>query len=258
MPNLTTGFPNISGVGTLNNMYQDLIRIHDWAMELTDELKYMFCNLDAGNVMEAAKVKAQNIDCTKARIKSAQIQSLKADKIKTGTLDVSENVTIKGEGDNAKMEMNAQTIVFYEKDDSGKEIPRIYMGFDGEKYVFEVYDKKGNKSIYLNESGEAVFGGTIQTMKDCLIQGELRVGLSGNNTKGISFYGDSYSPDADGNYSTPYARIVPYVANNEDFKGINVEGGKLCVEGELVATKKELEFLKQQIEVLTKRLDALS
>lgn len=130
--------------------------------------------------------------------------------------------------------------------------------FDGQKYVFEVYDKKGNKSIYLNELGEAVFGGTIQTMKDCLIQGDLRVGMAGSSMKGITFYGDSYSPDADGNYSTPYARILPYVANNEDFRGINVTGGKLCVDEKPVATQQDIENLQRQIDTLKKQLDTMS
>ena len=110
----------------------------------------------------------------------------------------------------------------------------------------------------MNEDGEGVFAGSIQTMKDCLIQGMLRVGMAGNNTKGIEFYGDSYQPDKDGNYSTPYARLVPYVANNEDFKGINVEGGKLCVNEKPVATEKDIDGLKNKIDILTKRLDAMS
>lgn len=186
MPNLTTGFPNISGVGTLDNMYQDLIRIHDWAMELTDELKYMFCNLDAGNVMEAAKVRAQNIDCTRARISSAQIQSLKASKIKTGTLDVSDKVTIKGESDAARMVMNAQTIIFYEKDDSGKEIPRIYMGFDGEKYVFLVQNSDATQGIHMDENGNVIITGVFSTGTD----GQARTVIDKN---GIQSY------DADGN-----------------------------------------------------------
>lgn len=135
---------------------------------------------------------------------------------------------------------------------------RINLGNVGKEFAFELYDKKGNRNVYINDDGDIVIAGTLDTGKDCRIQGELRVGMSGNNTKGIAFYGDAYVPDKDGNYSTPYVRILPYIANNEDFKGINVEGGKLCVEGELVATKKELEFLKQQIDVLTKRLDAMS
>lgn len=94
-------------------------------------------------------------------------------------------------------------------------------------------------------------------MKDCLIQGELRVGLAGDNTKGISFYGDSYSPDADGNYSTPYERMLPYVANNEDFKGINVEGGTLCNFGSPVATERDINTLTRKIEQLAEKYDNL-
>lgn len=135
---------------------------------------------------------------------------------------------------------------------------RVRLGNYNDEFVFIIYDKNKKRAIYLNENGEGVFAGSIQTMKDCLIQGMLRVGMAGNNTKGIEFYGDSYQPDKDGNYSTPYARLVPYVANNEDYKGIDVEGGKLCVEGKPVATEKDIDGLKNKIDILTKRLDAMS
>lgn len=135
---------------------------------------------------------------------------------------------------------------------------RVRLGNYNDEFVFIIYDKNKKQAIYLNEDGEGVFAGSIQTMKDCLIQGMLRVGMAGNNTKGIEFYGDSYQPDKDGNYSTPYARLVPYVANNEDYTGINIEGGKLCVNEKPVATEKDIDELKNQINVLTKRLDAMS
>lgn len=135
---------------------------------------------------------------------------------------------------------------------------RVRLGNYNDEFVFIIYDKNKKQAIYLNEDGEGVFAGSIQTMKDCLIQGMLRVGMAGNNTKGIEFYGDSYQSDKDGNYSTPYARLVPYVANNEDYKGIDVEGGKLCVEGKPVATEKDIDGLKNKIDILTKRLDAMS
>lgn len=135
---------------------------------------------------------------------------------------------------------------------------RVRLGNYNDEFVFIIYDKNKKQAIYLNEDGEGVFAGSIQTMKDCLIQGMLRVGMAGNNTKGIEFYGDSYQPDKNGNYSTPYARLVPYVANNEDFKGINVEGGEFCVNEKPVATEKDIDELRNQINVLTKRLDAMS
>lgn len=135
---------------------------------------------------------------------------------------------------------------------------RVRLGNYNDEFVFIIYDKNKKQAIYLNEDGEGVFAGSIQTMKDCLIQGMLRVGMAGNNTKGIEFYGDSYQPDKDGNYSTPYARLVPYVANNEDYKGINVEGGEFCVNGNPVATEKRIEYLQNQIDMLKKQLDTLS
>lgn len=134
---------------------------------------------------------------------------------------------------------------------------KIKLGDHGSDYAFAIYDNDGNPAIYMDENGRVYFAGTLDTGKDCRIQGELRVGMEGNNTKGISFYGDSYSPDADGNYSTPYARILPYVANNEDFKGINVTGGKLCVNSIPVATKDYIDDLQKQIDDLTEKIDNL-
>ena len=134
---------------------------------------------------------------------------------------------------------------------------RVRLGNYNGEFVFIIYDKNKKQAIYLNEDGEGVFAGSIQTLKDCLIQGMLRVGMAGNNTKGIEFYGDSYQPDKDGNYSTPYARLVPYVANNEDYKGINVEGGELCVDESPVATTKDINNLSKQIEALTEKVNNL-
>ncbi len=134
---------------------------------------------------------------------------------------------------------------------------RVRLGNYNGEFVFIIYDKNKKQAIYLNEDGEGVFAGSIQTMKDCLIQGMLRVGMAGNNTKGIEFYGDSYQPDKDGNYSTPYARLVPYVSNNEDYKGINVEGGELCVDESPVATTKDINNLSKQIEALTEKVNNL-
>ena len=134
---------------------------------------------------------------------------------------------------------------------------RVRLGNYNDEFVFIIYDKNKKQAIYLNEDGEGVFAGSIQTMKDCLIQGMLRVGMAGNNTKGIEFYGDSYQPDKDGNYSTPYARLVPYVANNEDFKGINVEGGELCVNNSPVATARDINNISKQIEKLTETVNNL-
>lgn len=248
MPNLTTPFLNLKG----EDINDDMQKIKEWSVSLIDELKYILCNLDAGNVSEANSVKAQNIDCTTARIKGAQIQSLTADKLSAGTIDAGE-ITVKGESDRGKMVMSGETLAFYEK---GNSRPRIYIGRDGDAFVFEVQSSDGKQGVYMDESGQVYMTGILSTDKDCLIQGDLRVGMSGNNKKGIVFYGDAYFPDENGNYSAPYARILPYVANNEEFKGINVTGGKLCVEENPVATVKDIEALRAEIKSLSEKLQS--
>ena len=85
MPNLTTGFPKRTG-----NLEEDYENLYNWSVSLIDELKSILCNLDSGNVTEANSVKAQNIDCTQARIKDAQMQSLTADKLTAGEIDARE------------------------------------------------------------------------------------------------------------------------------------------------------------------------
>ena len=135
---------------------------------------------------------------------------------------------------------------------------RIRLGNYRGEFVFIIYDKDGNEAIYLDENGEAVFAGTIETMRDCLIQGELRVGLGGNNAKGISFYGTAYTPDENGNYSKPYARILPWTdAYDDHIIGINIEGGLLCVGNKEVATKEDIQALDAKIRRLNKMIEDL-
>ena len=75
MPNLTAPIPpKLTG-----ETERDLKRLREWGTALVDELSYLFSNLDAGNVSEAASVKAEHIDTANARISNAQIGSLYAD-----------------------------------------------------------------------------------------------------------------------------------------------------------------------------------
>lgn len=43
--------------------------------------------------------------------------------------------------------------------------------------------------------------------------------MAGNNTKGIEFYGDTYSSE-----SACYAKMLPYVDVGGELKGINIRG----------------------------------
>ena len=189
MPNLTTPFLKLSGKSTEN----DLKQIEDWSVSLIDELKSILCNLDSGNVTEAGSVKAQNIDCTKARIKGAQIQSLTADKLTAGTIDTGE-ITVKGESDDGgTMIMTGESLVFYEKcnDETGKTVDalRIALGRNDKGiYIFTVQSADGHSGIYMDENGEVFFTGTVSTTKNAEIGTNIVVGKN-SSTGRIDFAG---------------------------------------------------------------------
>lgn len=160
MPNLTTGFPSLNS-GDYN---KDMKEMREWAMSLTDELRAILCNLDAGNVAEAGTVKAQNIDTAQAKIKDAQIKSLTADKLTAGTIDTGE-ITISNSDGNRKMNIQDDSIVFYEYDNTTNENKiRIGMGrLEGtNKYIFTVQNSDKTQGLYMDDGDQMYFTGEIR------------------------------------------------------------------------------------------------
>lgn len=101
MPQLTTPYyPKRTG-----DIKQDLDSLTNHVSTLIEDLQYVLNNLDAGNVIEAAKVRAENIDTTNAKVANAQIQTLKAGKI-WGELIAGEKVTVSNEGGNFALDGN--------------------------------------------------------------------------------------------------------------------------------------------------------
>lgn len=246
MPNLTTPFLKLSG-----DTERDLKQIEQWSVALVDELKSLLCNLDGGNVLEASSIKAQNIDCTKARIKDAQIQDLTADKLTAGTIDAEEinvininadnivtgtldadKVAIHGESAAGEMQQTGDRSAWIDKDGN----TRILIGNVNGSYIFIAQSADGRNGIYMDESGKIHNSGSIETDEDCLIQGELRVGLYGTGQKGIRIYGDAYFPDpVTGKYADEYGSILPYV-DADGSKGINISGyeGNVWINGKKI------------------------
>ena len=155
---ITTGYPTRYGdintqVGELQQLLTGLIDNMEWAL----------CNLDAGNVSEAASVRAENIDTTNAKIKSAQIKDLTADKISAGTIDLSDEITISG----SDGQLTITDSFFSMKDSQGR--LRVEMGTDDTgKFAFVIYSLETGEdgsqipAIYLDDNGEAIFCGTVQ------------------------------------------------------------------------------------------------
>ena len=180
-------------------------------------------------------------------IKTIQKNSGRANKLKTsyfhGTVNSTQNPV---RSDNKQLLLDGDLLSIKDS----KRI-RIRIGNYNGDFVFIIYDVKGNKAVYLNEDGEAVFSGTIETMQDCIIQGMLRVGMAGNNTKGIEFYGDTYSSQ-----SECYAKMLPYVDVGGELKGINIEGG-LWLNGYYVANENQIGDLRKRIALLEGKINEL-
>lgn len=153
MPNLTSALPKKTG-----DINKDYDRLYNWAVSLVDELKAILCNLDSGNVSEAAKVQARNIDCSKAKIKDAQIRSLTADKLTAGTIDTGE-ITISNSNGKHEMNMQDDSLIFSE---DGK--IRIAMGRlnNSDSYVFIVQNKDASQGLYMDDGKRLYFTGEIQ------------------------------------------------------------------------------------------------
>lgn len=180
-------------------------------------------------------------------LKTVQKNSGRANKLKTsyfhGTVNSTKNPV---RSDNKQLLLDGDLLSIKDS----KRI-RIRIGNYNGEFVFIIYDVKGNKAVYLNEDGEAVFSGTIETMQDCIIQGMLRVGMAGNNTKGIEFYGDTYSSQ-----SECYAKMLPYVDVGGELKGINIEGG-LWLNGYYVANENQIGDLRKRIALLEGKINEL-
>ena len=108
MPNLTTPIPpKLTG-----DTGRDIRAVKEWGTALVDELSYLFQNLDAGNVSEAAAVKAENIDTNNAKISNAQIGALTADKLTAGTVDTAK-VSVRD--NSGKMEISGSKLIIRDR-----------------------------------------------------------------------------------------------------------------------------------------------
>ena len=153
MPNLTTPIPP----ALTGNQEEDLKRLKRWGTALVDELTYLFGHLDAGNVLEAASVKAENIDTNSAKIENAQIGALTADKLIAGTVDT-EKVTV-ADG-NGKLEISGSEIIIRDRN-----YPRFMAAYDRTtgKFRFVLCNEDGVPTVSINSSGDAIFSGQVES-----------------------------------------------------------------------------------------------
>lgn len=229
MPNLTTPIPPMLSQETKTALKQ----LKEWGTALIDELGFILNNLDSSNVTEAAMVKAENIDVTDGKILNAQIKNLTADKITAGTIDLSQGITVKGSDDSLKI--TANTISISENGEL-----RVLMGKnDNGSFVFMITDGNGN-GLMLDDNGEAVFSGNINTQKDVIIGRQLK--MCNYNNDGYILFGDNAS--ISGNKNTDTLNISAMNGITLYSSGgikLNTTNGTVSVNGDKVVTYSEMQ-----------------
>lgn len=153
MPNLTTPMPpKMTG-----DVKIDLASIKAWGTALIDELTYLFNNLGAENVKEAASVKAQNIDTNTAKINNAQIGTLTADKLIAGTVNTNK---VRVQSDDKAMTISGSELSIKEDD-----IIRFLAGINPNSGKFNIYlcNRNGIPTVTIDSNGNAVFSGKVES-----------------------------------------------------------------------------------------------
>ena len=153
MPNLTTPIPP----KPTGNANADVFALKQWGTALIDELSYLFNNLDAGNVIEASSVKAENIETKTAKISNAQIGALSADKIQAGCVDT-ELVTVGDRDGNLEISDSGITVA-----DSNRTRFEAKYNKNTDKFIFRLFNEDGEPTISISSSGDAKFNGTVES-----------------------------------------------------------------------------------------------
>ena len=133
--------------------------------ELIRQINFIVSNLGPDNVIEAASVKAENIDTKNAKIVNAQIKNLTASKIQAGTLDLSKGITITNGGSKWVMTIAENGLSIEEWNEDKKEfITRFLLAPDEEgKFALLLCNKEEDATLALDDDGNAVFRGTVQS-----------------------------------------------------------------------------------------------
>lgn len=123
-------------------------RLTDYVYQLREELEYVAMNLDSDNVTEILT------NITKVK---------------------SEDGTTEIVGNTLKQTDTKKT--------------RLIMGYDKvhKQFKFEMYDAAGQKTIYMDDNGEAVFAGSVNTSKDIYVGNNIYLKADSPDSKGVYF-----------------------------------------------------------------------
>lgn len=128
---------------------------------------------------------------------------------------------------------------------------RIRLGNYKGEFVFIIYDKKNNQAVYLNENGEAVFSGSVDTKKDATIGSCLYLQTT-------ELVGNIQQPAI--RFKNKDGEVIFEISVTEDgcLRFIPILGtGKVLLGNTEAASKDDIQKLQSNINGLADRISAL-
>lgn len=128
---------------------------------------------------------------------------------------------------------------------------RIRLGNYKGEFVFIIYDKKNNQAVYLNENGEAVFSGSVDTKKDATIGSCLYLQTT-------ELVGDIQQPAI--RFKNKDGEVIFEISVAEDgcLRFIPILGtGKVLLGNTEAVSKDDIQKLQSDINGLADRISAL-
>ena len=128
---------------------------------------------------------------------------------------------------------------------------RIRLGNYKGEFVFIIYDKKNNQAVYLNENGEAVFSGSVDTQKDATIGSCLYLQTT-------ELVGNIQQPAI--RFKNKDGEVIFEISVTEDgcLRFIPILGtGKVLLGNTEAASKDDIQKLQSDIKGLADRISAL-
>lgn len=143
-------------------------------------------------------------------------------------------------------------------DETGK-LLKIKLGDHGDNYAFAIYDGKGNPTIYMNEQGQVLFTGILETYNKASIGKELTIGAIDESISQILFQGETNATEITNDDINKVFTISPSFGGDLviDENGIKFDGNKLLTSASLQGIKDDISKLKERVSVLENNKNAL-
>lgn len=187
---LTSSMPRMD----MTDIPRAVRRLTDYVYQLREELEYVAMNLDSDNVTEIltniTKVKSEDgtteivgntlkqTDTKKTRLimgydkvhKQFKFEMYDPNQVKTIYMDEDGQIRLSGK----------PLLTMHDE----QNVLRAKLGYDKElkQFVFELNNAEGAHAIYLDDNGEAVFAGSINTSKNAIVGNNLYLGGASPDT----------------------------------------------------------------------------